>query len=609
MADGHQIDYEEVLQLPPTTKLDYGGDTPLRAMVDILKGKKARTKFKETFDVFKTAALMNNCSNTKNVFKIECAKQLGIGRQGPVCLYEREEVKLIHGKITDTIARYEKKAMDDKKILVIGNPGIGKSLSALYSAIKIAQSKQKSVIWFNLTSAQKIDVLFMPKGKDDAIFVGNVNPKVFISMLVSIERDHKYVIFLDGMNKEIENTHVICTTNTEALCFWISSGRFRYEQENKQSVLKKTHVHYEGWKIEEYKALLEHEELLGAFVESSVDIIAEMIPFCRIEIEEKLQKSIDDIAALENIEWAARITVKDALIELLKSNPTFKESVLKRKHYFAGSSARWLLELRVQAIKLEISNSSSLAVTTNRNEVGDSEKLRDMFLPNTLCNTNRQNKVSLVSAYAVKELVAQRKKINKDKMIGVITSSTLYWSDFGANRGVKGVAFEQFVLALLREVRDRPVHFLQKDGNDLELQGECMNYSGNEDFGNLCENTWAFPKNIYQKGFDFLFIEFENDDKISVYFVQATIAQIHSLNMDFAKSLCSFLNMKYKKKIWVTILFLGDEKELKTEVNEPKAQPMPKCCFNMANGKTITDVRKIVKQYYIIVRDPGTYFS
>ena len=135
---------------------DWGQNNPVEAQCKILK-EEDMIKTEETGDT---------------LWKVKCCGDVGLTinpKDQVWVIFNRPEQKM--PSVEELVTKMEKVAC---KLIVLGTPGIGKSLQVFWAAVQMWK-KGNNVVWVN-NRETSMNVLFMPNGSDSALCFYDIGP-------------------------------------------------------------------------------------------------------------------------------------------------------------------------------------------------------------------------------------------------------------------------------------------------------------------------------------------------------------------------------------------------------------------------------------------------
>ena len=564
-------------------QLDICGDSLLVPLLRVIRRSAGYAKPASHLRAIPRDNFVNDCDG---VDKVNYTCEAGLTSRSGDCryVYKRPKVGELQKKIHDHIFP-PNNASGKLKLRICGSSGIGKSLVSFCSAVSAAA--KKNVLWCSIWKMEDIvNVILFPVSTGDAICATKLHPEDIMPMVNQIDANHEEcVVFFDGVNKNLKGTDALVGSLRDVKVVEVASGKAETVSKKDLDQSGRDQNVHESWTKEEYESLLEKNETLEMFVESPLDVTVDVprtnpaaCPF--VDGQEPDIDQMKKLAKEPSIDWNKYPQVKQDAINLMKAGEAFKNFVIRRKYFFAGSNVRWFLNFRLGKIMDDVESA-----------VERSDKDTTIFgapVSNTAIAIIAGRK-RLISNYLLKVFLrSPNYKFDRAKLC-----KTIY--DFAKREGenaMRGIVFEQYIKEVFKKASaiddNSTVRFGIVNDNHVTMNlpvSHVWEYNQPDEFLNK-DAVIAVPINKFNKGFDMLSV-FRSQ---SVSFIQVTVAQSHPIITDAMVDVVEAAKKLWDvRKVGVKLYLLGDDSDHFTNVRRVTGKAFPNVCYKVGGNKTERD--------------------
>jgi len=396
---------------------------------------------------------------------------------------------------------------------IYGQPGTGKSTTALYVAVQLAVEKRWNVLWAHL-EASSTDLFWKciemrPEGTYSSFAVHDETFREAVTRFERTRAENGHLLIMDGIrfddsrNEKLPGGFWLHTGEGRRRIIKISSDGRQLKLSSKARVGKIRIFRQWSWTLEEYDSAMANDSFRDS-VQSYLDAVEFIVD---------------------------------------SSGSTSIQQQVRQKYHVAGGCARWMFSYTSDIVRAEI----DAALRTD-----------DSYQPSRLFSCFANRRVEIVSEYA-KWMISTRFGSEQIKFL----ASHPFIKQ--CNREVNGALFQLYCLHefLRRAQENAPIELIAGVG-----ENSIFNLDGVErkELGSLTRETCPinklmWPINRYQESFDAI-IRTQRDGREVVICIQITVGKTHDANLEPAReitrrlgaNLCEFhfvipVNMMGKFKI------------------------------------------------------------
>lgn len=429
-----------------------------------------------------------------------------------------------------------KHLIGSSNLLIEGPPGIGKSSIVWAWCLNFcSQNHSKHVRWIHLShKSMYVMVMDFNQGK----YISHSFEPATFSMSTLTDCD---VIVLDGISPVFQAVFVRVlgwagTRATVPRLIFVSSVQFFIRDEDERALGIKT-IYMAGWTLNDYLATC---NLLSINANNSLDFL--------------LRKQ-------QQLFWDS---VKDNVVDPLTSVQNFPSDLIKKKHYIAGASARWMFSNTIEDVKQKISKLLDRDINMMQLIYGLIQPSTSVFPVTHLITKFRESRLvnekqeeclvgSTVSKFVLEKLIEKNgiqfivEAANRITKLGDVFSGWIFQADFLLHLEAN----------LKREVQQRSIRVRNAQGQDVYWKiDSVLKFKQEQEIANLIimqdTNCWLIPTTKINRGcYDVLYIS-----NHILHVIQITVANTHDFKMKYVVSVLKRLQAKLPNYIHKVELFV-----------------------------------------------------